>query len=151
MGSVKDLKIIRGATPSCPGQARFIFSDRYSVFDWGEMPDHIQCKGAAIALLGTYFFEKLEKIGVPTHYAGLVEDNTAKKLSEIMKPANTMEIKLLQVIKPELKGNQYSYLEYQVAKSNYLIPLEVIYRNVLPPGSSVFRRLKNGEIKPKDL
>ncbi len=151
MGSVKDLKIIKEATPTSSGQARFIYSDRYSVFDWGEMPDHIDHKGAAIALLGAYFFEKLEEKGIPTHYVGLVEDNIARKLSEIQKPTNTMEIQLLQVIKPELKGNQYSYLEYQHAKSNYLIPLEVIYRNVLPPGSSVFRRLKNGEIKPKDL
>ncbi len=32
-----------------------------------------------------------------------------------------------------------------------MIPLEVIYRNFLPPGSSVFKRLKDGEIKPQDL
>jgi phosphoribosylaminoimidazole-succinocarboxamide synthase len=76
MGSVKDLKILKRATPDNPGQARFIFSDRYSVFDWGKMPDHIHYKGAAIALLGAYFFEKLEEIDIPTHYAGLVEDNT---------------------------------------------------------------------------
>jgi phosphoribosylaminoimidazole-succinocarboxamide synthase len=151
MGSVKDLKIIKEATPISSGLARFIYSDRYSVFDWGEMPDHIDHKGTAIALLGAYFFEKLEEKGIPTHYIGLVDDNIARKLSEIQKPTNTMEIKLLQVIKPELKGNQYSYSEYRHARSNFLVPLEVIYRNVLPPGSSVFRRLKNGEIKPKDL
>jgi len=28
MGSVKDLKILKKATPDNPGQARFIFSDR---------------------------------------------------------------------------------------------------------------------------
>lgn len=151
MGSVKDLKILKRATPDNPGQARFIFSDRYSVFDWGEMPDHIHYKGAAIALLGAYFFEKLEKIGVPTHYAGLVEDNTVKELSEIKKPTNTMEIKLLRVIKPEVKRNQYDYSMYRNEKGCFLIPLEVIYRNYLPPGSSVFGRLKEGEIKPQDL
>lgn len=151
MGSVKDLKILKKATPDNPGQARFIFSDRYSIFDWGEMPDHINYKGAAIALLGAYFFEKLEEIDIPTHYSGLVEDNTVKKLSEIKKPTNTMEVKLLRVITPELKGDRYDYSMYKSEKGNFLIPLEVIYRNFLPPGSSVFKRLKDGEIKPQDL
>lgn len=151
MGSVKDLEILKKATPDNPGQARFIFSDRYSIFDWGEMPDHIHYKGAAIALLGAYFFEKLEEIGVPTHYAGLVEDNTVKQLSEIKKPTNIMEVKLLRVISPGLQGDQYDYSMYQSEKGGFLIPLEVIYRNFLPPGSSVFKRLKEGEIKPRDL
>lgn len=151
MGSVKDLKVLKRATSGNFGQARFIFSDRYSIFDWGEMPDHIHYKGAAIALLGAYFFEKLEKIGVPTHYTGLVENNTVKKLSEIKKPTNIMEVKLLRVISPELQGDQYDYSMYQSEKGNFLIPLEVIYRNFLPPGSSVFKRLKDGEIMPSDI
>ncbi len=151
MGSVKDLKFLKRATGSNFGQARFIFSDRYSIFDWGEMPDHINYKGAAIALLGAYFFEKLEKNGIPTHYAGLVENNTVKKLSELKKPTNVMEVKLLRVINPDLKGNRYDYSMYKSEKGNFLIPLELIYRNFLPPGSSVFKRLKNGEITPRDL
>ncbi|MDL1963532.1 MAG: phosphoribosylaminoimidazolesuccinocarboxamide synthase [Deltaproteobacteria bacterium] len=151
MGSVKDLKILNRATPGNFGQARFIFSDRYSIFDWGEMPDRINYKGVAIALLGAYFFEKLEKIGVTTHYAGLVENNIVKKLSEIKKPTNIMEVKLLRVISPELQGDQYDYSIYRTEKGGFLIPLEVIYRNCLPPGSSVFKRLKNEEIKPGDL
>ena len=39
------------------------------VFDWGEMPDHIKGKGAALAPCGAYrFFEQLEKKGLNTHY-----------------------------------------------------------------------------------
>ena len=34
---------------------------------------------------------------------------------------------------------------------NYLVPLEVIFRNSLPSGSSVFRRLESGEISLDDL
>lgn len=151
MGSVKDLEILKEATIESPGQARFVFSNRYSVFDWGEMPDHIPNKGASIALLGAYFFEKLEKNGIPSHYVGLVEDDTVKNLSEIKKPTSTMEIKLLRVISPEFRDDQYDYSIYQKEKGNFLIPLEVIYRNYLPPGSSVFKRLKDGEMKPQDL
>ncbi len=151
MGSVKDLKILKEPIADNLGVGRFVFSDRYSVFDWGEMPDHIQNKGAAIALLGAYFFEKLEKKGIPTQYIGLVEDGKAKKLSDIRKPVNTMEIKLLNVIKPGFKGEKYDYSCYQHEKRGFLIPLEVIYRNFLPEGSSVFRRLNNGETTPERL
>ncbi|UNC91005.1 phosphoribosylaminoimidazolesuccinocarboxamide synthase [Candidatus Contubernalis alkaliaceticus] len=151
MGSVKDLKILEGPTKERPGRGRFVFSDRYSVFDWGEMPDLIDHKGAAIALLGAYFFEKLEEMGIPTHYIGLVEEDRANKISHIKSPVNTMEVKMLQVIKPELEGNRYNYARYQEEKGGFLIPLEVIYRNSLPPGSSVFKRLQTGEAKPEDL
>ena len=151
MGSVKDLRILKKPNGKKLGRGRFVFSDRYSVFDWGEMPDHIAHKGAAITLLGGYFFEKLEEMGIPTHYVELVEDDAAKKLSDLKKPTNTMEIKLLHVIKPLLEGTQYNYSIYQRKNSGFLIPLEVIYRNFLPSGSSVFKRLNRGEITPQDL
>jgi len=151
MGSVKDLKIFGEATKEQTGRGRFIFSDRYSVFDWGEMPDQIDHKGAAIALLGAFFFEKLEEIGISTHYLGLVENDQVNKLSHIKRPVDTMEVKILQVIKPEMKRDQYDYSRYQEEKGGFLIPLEVIYRNSLPPGSSVFKRLEKGEVKPEDL
>jgi phosphoribosylaminoimidazole-succinocarboxamide synthase len=151
MGSVKDLEVLKKPTQNALGVGRFIFSDRYSVFDWGEMPDHIPYKGAATALLGAYFFEELEEKGIPTHYVGLVENGRVKKLSDVEKPVNTMEIKLLRVIRPELRGNRYDYSKYREEKGCFLIPLEVIYRNFLPECTSVFRRLKSGEIKPEDM
>lgn len=151
MGSVKDLKVIKEASHDSYGIGRFIYSDRYSVFDWGEMPDLIPGKGSAIAVLGSYFFEKLESMGIPTHFLGLVEDGKAKKLGDVKNPSNEMEMKLLRVLKPSLSGNTYDYSMYKNEKGGFLIPLEVIYRNDLPPGSSVFKRLKNGEITPQDL
>lgn len=151
MGSVKDLKVIKPATEESNGVGRFIYSDRYSVFDWGEMPDQITNKGAAIAILGGYFFEKLEGMGIPTHYLGLVEDGEVKRLADVKNPSNTMQIKLLRVIKPGLTGDKYDYSKYKNKDGGFLIPLEVIYRNFLPPGSSVFKRLKNGDIKPEDI
>ncbi|MBM3309846.1 MAG: phosphoribosylaminoimidazolesuccinocarboxamide synthase, partial [Candidatus Altiarchaeales archaeon] len=151
MGSVKDLEIIVKPTKTKIGTGRFHFSDRYSVFDWGEMPDHIPHKGAAIAILGAYFFERLEEKGILTHYNGLVEGGKPKKLSDIKKPSNIMDVKLLRVIKPEVKDGGYDYSSYERERNGFLIPLEVIYRNFLPEGSSVFRRLKAGEVKLEDL
>lgn len=151
MGSVKDLKIIKEPTEKSLGIGRFAFSDRYSIFDWGEMPDHIPNKGEALTLLAAYFFEKLEERGIPTHYIGLVEDGDTKKLSDLRGPVNTLEIELLRVIKPELRSGQYDYSRYQDEKGGFLIPLEIIYRNFLPEGSTIFSRLKKGEIKPNNL
>ncbi len=39
----------------------FEYSDRYSIFDWGEMPDHIDQKGVALNRMGAAFFEYFEK------------------------------------------------------------------------------------------
>jgi len=151
MGSVKDLSVLEKPSAENPGRARFNFSNRYSVFDWGEMPDQLEHKGEAIALLSAYFFEKLGKMGAATHYVGLVEDGKVKKLSDLKNPGGLMEIKLLRVIKPALQGEHYDYSAYQNEKGGYLVPLEVIYRNCLPAGSSVFKRLQTGQLKPQDL
>ncbi|HAW49710.1 TPA: phosphoribosylaminoimidazolesuccinocarboxamide synthase [bacterium] len=146
MGSTKDTIVIKEATEDKVGVARFYFSNRYSVFDWGEMPDLIQKKGTAICILSSYFFEKLEEMGIFTHYLGIVEDGVAKRLSELKFPSNIMEIRLLSVIKPEIKNGNYDYSLYREIKGCFLIPLEIIYRNYLGPSSSIFKRLKEGEL-----
>ncbi len=102
MGSVKDLQVIQKPTLTEMGAGRFVFSDRYSVFDWGEMPDHIKSKGAALCLMGAYCFEQLEKMGVKTHYKGLVnEKGKAVIVSELKAPSNIMEVALVNVYKPK--------------------------------------------------
>ncbi|MEW5759261.1 MAG: phosphoribosylaminoimidazolesuccinocarboxamide synthase, partial [Candidatus Thermoplasmatota archaeon] len=133
------------------GRAQFFFTDRYSVFDWGEMPDHIMHKGESLCLSTAYFFEKLEEKGIKSHYLGLVEDKKVKRLEEIKKPLQTMEIKLLRVIKPKVIKEAYDYSVYKKERENFLIPLELVYRNSLPEGSSVFRRLKEGSLQLKEL
>ncbi|RLG34858.1 phosphoribosylaminoimidazolesuccinocarboxamide synthase [Methanosarcinales archaeon] len=151
MGSVKDLVVIEEPEKNKTGKAQFVFSDRYSVFDWGEMPDHIQAKGAAICITTAYFFEKLEEKGIRTHYKGLVEEGEVKRLSELKSPRLCMEIELLRVLKPDIKRNTYDYSIYREEKANLLIPLEIIYRNSLPEGSSVFKRLQEGGLRLADL
>jgi phosphoribosylaminoimidazole-succinocarboxamide synthase len=156
MGSVKDLKVIEEATADKMGVGRFIFSDRYSVFDWGEMPDHIDKKGEALCLMGAYCFEWLEGMGVETHYRGLVDENGGVvTLEDLEAPTRTMEIKLVNVYKPKVSYYNgkvmYDYSCYTPKLKNCLIPLEVIYRNGLPEGSSVFKRLEQGKINLDDL
>ncbi len=151
MGSVKDLIVIKEPKTDELGLGRFVFSDRYSVFDYGRMPDEIKGKGASLCLISAFFFEKLEDEGIKTHYVGLVENGRVKRFDEIEEPTNIMEIKLVRVLKPEKRNEHYDYTIFKREKANFLIPLEIIYRNALPEGSSVFRRLERGEITLEQL
>jgi len=156
MGSVKDLQVIQKPTPTSMGTGRFLFSDRYSVFDWGEMPDHIEGKGAALCLMGAYCFEELELLGVKTHYRGLVNsEGKAVRLAELKEPSSVMEVALVNVYRPKTSVANgkivHDYSVYNPTLRNCLIPLEVIYRNGLPEGSSVFKRLAQGKVTLADL
>src|SRR5437899_834108 len=62
-GSVKD--VLGPISALGPGgkpvaAAVFRYSDAYSVFDWGRMPDALPSKGAALAVLAAHLFEQLE-------------------------------------------------------------------------------------------
>ena len=157
MGSVKDLVILKPAYENKPGVVNFDFSDRYSIFDWGEMPDHIKNKGRALAVMATYNFEELEKLGIRTHYKGLVTaDNRLIRFSglkERCNGSNIMQVDTAVVYRPttrrfiEKNGNprvEYDYSFFDVNRgkiNNYLIGLEIIFRNGLPKGSSVFKKI----------
>ena len=155
MGSVKDLEVSKKPTKNSMGVGRFHFSDRYSVFDWGEMPDLIKGKGAALCMMGAYCFEKLDEKGINTHYRGLVDKSgKVAHFDELREPSDIMEINLVNVYKPKPVIQQklsYDYSVYTSDLRNFLIPLEVIYRNGLPEGSSVFKRLKQGSVTPEEL
>src|SRR3990170_4535282 len=156
MGSVKDLEVIQKPTRDAMGTGRFHFSDRYSVFDWGEMPDHIEGKGEALCLMGAYCFEWLEDKGVETHYRGLIDKNgKVITFEEIEAPTSIMEVNLVNVYKPETRvahGKiEYNYSLFTPNLKNCLIPLEIIYRNGLPEGSSVFKRLEQGKVTYPEL
>lgn len=150
MGSVKDLFVQTSPRENIMGQGKFIFSDRYSVFDWGEMPDHIPHKGEALCLIGAYFFEKLSSLGHETHYRGLEENDQVKLLSEISAPSSIMHVSLVKVIHPTQNGNSYDYGVYHQDHTNFLIPFEFIYRNSIPFGASFRKRVESGSINLKE-
>ncbi len=156
MGSVKDLEVVRKPTETKMGVGRFVFSDRYSVFDWGEMPDLIEGKGEALCMMGAYCFERLEEKGIQTHCRGLVnEDGKVVRFDDLKAPSNVMEVNLVNVHRPKAVMREgmlkYNYGMYTPKSRNCLIPLEIIYRNGLPEGSSVFKRLKQGSVTCQDL
>jgi len=156
MGSVKDLEVIKKPVKDEMGIGRFEFSDRYSVFDWGPMPDLIDRKGEALCLMGAYCFERLEEENIRTHYRGLVQENgKVLRFDQLDQPSSVMEISLVNVYKPKAvlhdEKLSYDYGVYTPKLTNCLIPLEIIYRNGLPEGSSVFKRLEQGSVTFEQL
>jgi len=132
LGSVKNLTVQKEATENSLGLGVFEFTDDYSVFDYGKMPDTIPEKGEALCRQSAYNFKELEKkFGIKTHFKKLVS-------------GTKMQVQLVRVLMPQ--DNQISE-----ETRNYLIPLEIIFRNSLPDGSSVFKRIESGELTPDVL
>lgn len=130
-GSVKDLY-------KDGNQLVFKYSNRYSIFDWGEMPDEIPHKGEALASMAASFFEHLAKKGIPSHFVGTVNPNT-------------IEVKAVKVLRPHFIEGQYDYSMYQDRPTDALVPLEVIFRKHLGQGNSLEGRLKKNPAYLADL
>ncbi len=145
MGSVKDLTVEKEAGKQKLGTGAFIFSDRYSVFDWGEMPDLIPGKGEALAMMGGYNFELLEGRGIKSHYRGLVEEGDLREVGQLDSPSKVMAVALAHKPSVEGGGKGYQYPDLSERK-NFLIPLEVVFRNYVPVGSSLRRRREPDEL-----
>lgn len=129
--STKDVDIMREPTATEPGLATFRFTDDYSVFHYSKMPDQIPDKGEALGRMAAYSLTRLAAAGVPTHMVKF-------------EPPRTMHVALLRVLDPA-KG------ELEAGDCARLVPLQVIYRNRLPPGASVYRRLKAGKVTLAEL
>jgi len=146
MTSVKNFRVEEPATAEELGRGAFAFTDDYSVFDWGKMPDQIPDKGASLCTMGAFNFQLLEENHIPTHYEGVrVDDSDAVlDLGEALSlgtPPEEMVISLTQVPDLPFEDGTYDYDAYHAeAGSNYLIPLEIVFRNRVPVGSSLRSR-----------
>ncbi|WP_227133413.1 phosphoribosylaminoimidazolesuccinocarboxamide synthase [Halorubellus salinus] len=141
MTSVKDFRVEQPASEDDLGRGAFVFTDDYSVFDWGKMPDRIPDKGASLCSMGAFNFELLEDAGISTHYRGVVDDGDVVALQDATSPPWEMAIDLTQVPDLPVDGRDYDYDAYHAdAGENYLVPLEIVFRNEVPVGSSLRSR-----------
>lgn len=176
-GSVKN---IRGEVSAPAGISALLFeySDRYSVFDWGEMPDELTDKGRALSIMGKLFFLYLEnphnwtdlfergeiKARFDSHYLETLKSTAEFNAlctqglphhylndSEIPFASNLMKVKKIDVIRPVLNNQEYDYSPYRKKPVNALVPLEIIFRLGLPHGNSLSRRLGNNPVAWKDF
>ena len=77
-GSVKNLISLLRPTPSRPGTFLFEFTDNYSVFDYGKMPDRLKGKGQAMALTTAWFFERLSD---PAEWKALARSSVWERIA----------------------------------------------------------------------
>lgn len=164
-GSVKNVRGEKGKAPYM-----FEFSDRYSIFDWGQMPDLLTDKGASLAFMGWFFFDylgrpatwldwkapegmendpqllALRKSGLKHHSLGLV-DHDAKQIPlqrEFISPTRCLSVTPVAVHEPGssvVDGKLvWDYTAYESKPENALVPLEVIFRFGVPEGSSLLQR-----------
>jgi len=146
MTSVKEFRVEEPATAERLGRGAFVFTDDYSVFDWGKMPDQIPDKGASLCTMGAYNFQLLEENHVPTHYEGvrLPDSDEVLDLGEALSAdaaPEEMVIELTQVPDLPFEDGRYDYDAYHAdAGENYLIPLEIVFRNRVGVGSSLRSR-----------
>jgi phosphoribosylaminoimidazole-succinocarboxamide synthase len=155
MTSVKEIRVDREPSEEGLGRGSFYFTDDYSVFDWGRMPDRIPEKGAALCTMGAANFELLDVNHVPTHYRGVYEASDAgdgegeaepTELGECETPPRAMAIELARVPDLPTDGEAYDYEAFHAAAGDgYVIPLEIVFRNTVPAGSSLRRRREPGE------
>lgn len=97
----------------------FRFSDRYSVFDWGEMPDHLEGKGKSLAQFTKKVYEVLGNKGIAHH------------LENVPCGENEIVVKPFKVIRDQ---------KIAPREENMFIPLEVIFRLGVAKGSSLLKR-----------
>jgi phosphoribosylaminoimidazole-succinocarboxamide synthase len=182
VGSVKNLRVKFRPTKSRPGVYLFEFTDNFSIFDYGKMPDAIPGKGAATAVCSAYFFERaasaqawrdfaasslwkavkspelrdellggkalkrLMQKGMPTHYRGiLAPDGRAVCLDRLKAPSNVLEVNAANIVHPKdmFYGGRriWNYNHVHDGLTNYLVPLECVFRFGMPEGSSLVKRL----------
>jgi len=105
----------------------FKFSDRISVFDQ-IIPSAIPRKGESLARESAFWFKKLEKAGINTHFL------------ELPKP-DEMRVKRVRVI--------HDYSKLNTKLKDYQIPLECVLRWYC--AGSFYQALKSGKKKPEEF
>jgi phosphoribosylaminoimidazole-succinocarboxamide synthase len=149
MTSVKEVRVEEPPDGGA-GRGRFVFTDAYSVFDWGRMPDPVPGKGAALCTTGAFNFELLDVNHVPSHYRGVYEEPDAASepldLGDCESPPRAMAVDLVRTPELPYADGAYDYDAFHAAAGDaYLVPLEVVFRNRIPPASSLRDRAAPSE------
>lgn len=117
----------------------FEYSDRYSLFDWGEMPDKLSKKGEALATMGALFFTELTQFEIPHHFLGI--SNPSGEILD-WRPSRYLKVKKIPVFRPDIIDGKYDYSFYKTFPQEGLVPLEVIFRFGAGKGSSLVKRVE---------
>ena len=149
-GSVKNLW---GTIPG-KNEIVFEFTDDFSVFDWGKMPDPIPGKGEALRGLAAHLFRELAQ---PRSWRSFFNSDTGKKIgastSELRRELESVGMRSCfrgEYLSAEGKplGLRVEYLSTEKNAESRLIPLEVVFRHSLTDKSSFFERNPKTTLTP---
>jgi phosphoribosylaminoimidazole-succinocarboxamide synthase len=129
--STKNLDVIVPPSAEQMGVGEFEFTDDYSVFHYSKMPDPIPGKGETLCRMAVFTLRMLGKRGIPTHFL------------DHERPGR-MRFRLVRILDRQ-RG------ELRAEDRCRLVPLQVICRNQLPAGASVYRRLAAGTLTLQQL
>lgn len=165
-GSVKDIYKIEEEQVYI-----FHFSNRYSIFDWGAMPDELNGKAKSLSTMADFFFHffenrdnwkgwepelgadikkrllggdvfrSLQEKGLQHHSLGLVDERGSSLASGDF--SENLKVSPVDVLSPKHSNGNWDYSMYNSRPSNTLVPLEVIFRFGVPKGSSFLKRSKD--------
>ncbi|MEW6057306.1 MAG: phosphoribosylaminoimidazolesuccinocarboxamide synthase [Bdellovibrionota bacterium] len=162
-GSVKNLWEVDSRS------LEFEYTNAYSVFDWGRMPNELAYKGESLAALGAFFFtalgraESWKKTSASEWFAPL-EPSLREAIEERLvalkatglrhhfldRPApNKLLVQRVAIPEPAVEKIAGQTLYHYRAGSfgaspemaSKLVPLEVVFRFGMPEGSSLIERL----------
>lgn len=163
-GSVKNIWSVEGA----PHLVVFEYTDAFSVFDWGKMPDSLSGKGEALCTLAASLFQSLEqaeswksfsktqaalrlrrgsRFGAEFNEWGerLQQDGLRTHFGKTL-GSTEMAVNRVSAVRPEsstvLGQAVYDYTATLASSLPRLIPLEVVFRFGVPEGSSLVERVK---------
>lgn len=156
--SVKKISILKEPGNDLPGLADFKANPVFSVFDYGTIQPAIPLDNSTITLMAAYNFELLREKGIESHYQGLVCPNgeviSAKEAIRRKTAPDTIRVQFVNRLLPEFDDEKgvWDYSAFHNGEVQcYVHPLELISRNGLPEASSVWKRVKKGDISMSDL
>lgn len=130
-GTVKNVREVKACTQGSAGLAIFEFSSDSSIKDYGKLPFETPFKGEDLCSMAVQSFAEIEALGIDTIFV------------EQISPTAIM-VQLVEVIDPAKN-------DLRRVKSNRLVPLECIIRNVITATSSARKRLENQSLHPSAL
>src|SRR3989338_2144989 len=158
--SVKALGIIQEPTPGKTGVFDFIYSDQYSILDWGKMPMPAgkEMDNRPVALTGAFNHELLRAQGIPVCYLGTVGSDGATHdmtwFREHREVSRTLRMRMVNIIKPtfNLQKGKWDYSVFQnPPANNYVHPIEFIWRKEAGPDSIFWKNVAKGAYKLSDF
>lgn len=154
--SVKEINVVEEPTAIDFGVADFKYRPVFSVFDIGTIVPPEPLDNSTLNIMMGFNFELLTEQGMLSHYIGLVTNegeliSTKRAISQRVAPT-IARVQFANRLLPKFENGKWDYSMFgQQDMTCYVQPIEFISRNALPAASSIWKRVKKGQVTLEDL